>query len=72
MDFLNHLLAVIPGGNWAAAGTVAVVLEFALRLSPSAKPLSIAYCLEDGVKIVAAIFGKIGDLMEKLLPQRLK
>lgn len=72
MEFLNHVLAVIPGGDWGAAGTVAVVVEFALRMFPSQKPLSIAYMVEDGCKLVGQVFGKLGDLLEKVLPQRLK
>ena len=71
MDFLNKVLEfVLSAGGMAA--TVAVVLDFVLRLIPSEKPLSI-------LRMVAALVRKLGevclavaDLSDKVLPQKLK
>lgn len=61
-----------------ASATIAMVLEFALRLYPSQKPLSILHLIGAGLHRLAAagmklaeIAGGAGDLLDKVLPQNI-
>ena len=64
-DFImNHLMG--------AAGTVAIIMEFALRLFPTQKPASILHAISSTVHLLAGIFAGIGDFLDKILPQNLK
>jgi ERCC4-type nuclease len=59
-------------GAVAQSAMVAVVIEFVLRMIPSAKPLGIAYIIADVAKAVGGIFMKVGELLDKVLPQKIK
>ena len=72
MDVLAKILDVIQHNLLPAAGTIGVVVEMGLRLIPSQKPLSVMYVIEDVFHMVGKICGAIGDMMDKVLPQRLK
>lgn len=52
--------------------SVAVGLEFAFRMVKTEKPLSIAYLIADSFKKVGEICSKIAQLLDKVLPQRIK
>lgn len=52
--------------------TIAVVLEFAFRMIPSQKPLSILYVVAAGLKKCGELFIKVGQIMDKVLPQKIK
>lgn len=69
MEMLDKILAFIMSANGAAA-TVAVVLEFALRMLPSEKPLSIAHLIALGLKKCGAVMTAAADLMDRVLPQK--
>jgi hypothetical protein len=74
----------IPGQSWADAamkvlGSIegqatiaAIVLEFALRLWKSEKPLSILYGISGALKLAGSVLTKAGDVLGKVIPQRLK
>lgn len=66
--FLNQLSNMIPNATVLAA--FATVVEIALRLIPSQKPLSIAYAVEDTIAAVAQLLGKVGDALNHVIPQR--
>lgn len=72
MDFLNHLLAVLPDPSAPWIVSLSIGLEFLLRLVPSAKPLSILHLVGGAVRVVGSIFTKMADLLDKVLPQKLK
>lgn len=72
MEFLNHLVAVIPDGSAPWIASVAVALEFALRLIPSSKPLSVLHVVGGAVRVMGSLFVKVADLLDKILPQKLK
>lgn len=55
-----------------ASATVAVVLEFAFRLLPSQKPLSILHIAGKMARAVGEILVKVADLSDKILPQEIK
>lgn len=55
-----------------ASATIAVVLEFAFRLIPSEKPLSILHVVGKMSRAVGQILVKIADLSDKILPQHVK
>ena len=72
MEILHKILEVISGDVLAQSSIIAVVLEFIFRLIPSKKPVSIAWLIRDGIEIVAKILGSVAELLDKILPQRLK
>lgn len=55
-----------------ASATVAIVLEFVFRLFPSEKPLSVLYIVALVLRKSGEIFIKGGELLDKILPQKLK
>lgn len=78
LDILGKAMDAV-GGVEGSAAIIAVVIEAALRIIPSQKPLSIMYMIGDGVKMIGQVLSKgadlcikVGGLMDKVLPQRLK
>lgn len=69
MEILDQVLGWFAALNPVVLGTVAVVLEFALRLFPSQKPLSILQLLAKGARSVGLILTKLADVLDKVLPQ---
>lgn len=55
-----------------ASATVAIVLEFVFRLFPSEKPLSVLYVVALVLRKSGELFIKGGELLDKILPQKLK
>lgn len=71
MEFLNSVMEFLVGHEGMVA-TLAVVVEFVLRLVPSEKPKSIVYLVAGAIKSVGAILSKIGEMLDKILPQNVK
>lgn len=71
MEALNQILNHIPAVDAPILSTIAVILEFAMRLIPSQKPLSIMHLIGRAVRLVGAICMKAADMMDKVLPQKL-
>jgi hypothetical protein len=71
MELINQILAFLTTATGASA-TVAVVLELILRVVPSAKPLSLLYAAAAILKGVGSILVKAGELLDKVLPQKIK
>lgn len=55
-----------------ASATIAIVLEFAFRLFPTKKPLSVIYIIADAIKMLGQILIKASEFLDKVLPQRIK
>ena len=55
----------------ASISVISIVLEFALRLTPTAKPLSIAQGAALALHKIADICGGIANFLDKVLPQNL-
>lgn len=71
MEFLNSVLAVFDTAL-SQAGIIAVVIEFIFRLIPSEKPLGILHLVGAFAKVLGNIFLKMGELLDRVLPQVLK
>ena len=71
MEVLNSIMSFLVGHEGMVA-TLAVVVEFVLRLVPSEKPKSIIYLVAGVIKSVGAILVKIGEMLDRVLPQKLK
>lgn len=71
MEFLDKILAFLASAEGASL-TIAVVVEFVLRTIKTEKPLSVLYLAANVIKKSGEILVKISNLMDKVLPQRLK
>jgi len=54
----------------AMSVTVAIILEFILRMIPSQKPLSILHVAAKVIRSVSVITEKVADLLDRWLPQK--
>jgi len=72
MEMLAKALELIQAHVMPMAGTIAVVIEMAMRMIPSEKPMSIAHAVSEGFKMVAKVCQAIGDVLDRVLPQKLK
>jgi hypothetical protein len=71
MEFLDKVIAFF-GTLEGQSVVVAMALEFVFRLVKTEKPKSIAYFVADLCKKAGAAFGKAGEFLDKVLPQRVK
>lgn len=71
MEALDKVLALLSSAA-GATGTVAVVLEILFRFVKTEKPLSIAWLVSDGLHKVGAVIAKAAEILDKVLPQRVK
>ena len=53
-------------------GGIAIVVELLLRLVKSDRPRSIIHLVSRVMQAIAALIGRAGDLLDKVLPQKLK
>lgn len=73
MEFLQHILDWFTNlSTGGMIGTIAMIVEFLLRMIKTPKPLSLLYVVRDGMDIIAKIFGKVVELLDRILPQRTK
>lgn len=70
MDFLNHLLAVVPGPEWVKMSGIGLVVEFALHLIPSDKPMGIAHAASAAMHLVGNLCSKVASLLDAVIPQK--
>lgn len=71
MALLDQIQAFLSSALGMSA-TVALVLEFVLRMIPSQKPVSVLHVVGEVSKKVGAIFIALGGLLDKVLPQNVK
>lgn len=73
MEVLNHWIAVIGNAiNTPMLMSVGIAIEFMFRMFKTEKPKSIIYMVADGIKKSGELLTKLGSLLDKVLPQRLK
>lgn len=72
MDALFEQVMKFLSSVEGASLTVAVVIEFVFRVVPSQKPLSILYVVASGAKKLGEALIKVGQILDKVLPQKLK
>ena len=66
---LDKVLALL-GSAEGMSVTVAVVMEFVLRLIPSKKPLGLLHIAGDLIEKAGYVLVKVGQLLDKILPQK--
>ena len=69
MELIQKILEALNSVE-AQAAIIAIVLEFALRLFKSQKPLSILHAAAAILKSVGNVLSKAGEVLDKVLPQR--
>lgn len=69
---LNQIAMYVQNNLSAQVGVASIVIEMALRLVKSEKPLSIAYGIDAALKQIGSICSGIGAFLDKVLPQNLK
>lgn len=68
----DHLIGVIQSFSAGPViATIAMVLEFGLRLIPSAKPMSILLVVQEFLHGLGNLFGAISAAADKIIPQKL-
>lgn len=71
MDFnsiVDSASAFITSAGGASV-TIAIALEFVLRMFPSEKPLSIAHAIGAGAVKLGNLLVAFGNFLDKVLPQ---
>jgi hypothetical protein len=71
MEFLDKVISFV-GSIEGMTATVAVILEFVLRLFKSEKPLGILHFAAALVGKFAVLLTKIAQLSDKVLPQKIE
>jgi hypothetical protein len=72
MELLNHYLGVVNNNILPAAAGLGLALELGMRLMPTKKPMSAAYVLADALKKIGEICTKLGEMLDRVLPQKVK
>ncbi len=65
MDWVQMILASIPGGGGSLAAIIGIVIEWVLRMWPTKKPVGIFH-------FVSAVLRKIADALDAVVGQNLK
>lgn len=71
MEIINSIIEFIDNNLMASVGMISMVLEFIFRLIKSDKPKSIVWVVRDFIDGIGRALGKIAELLDKVLPQRL-
>ena len=69
MEFLDKIMVFLDSAI-VQAGIIGVVVEYIFRLFPTQKPLSIAHLIGGWVGKVGLVLVKLGDFLDKVLPQK--
>lgn len=72
MDLLDKILLALGQVDGAMIMTISVILEVVLRLVKSEKPMSVLLMIAKALEVVGKIASKIAELLNKVIPQRLK
>lgn len=68
----DQILAFLDGISGPTYVIIGGAVEFILRLFKSQKPLSILYVIAGGFKMVGNLLAKVGNFLDKVLPQKTK
>jgi predicted signal transduction protein with EAL and GGDEF domain len=71
MGIWDQIVGWIKSAEGAVV-VIATVVDFALRLIPSQKPLSVLYFIVDVIKGVEKVLEAVARFLDKVLPQRVK
>ena len=72
MELLDKILLALGQVDGAMIMTISVILEVVLRLVKSERPMSVLLMIAKALEIVGKITSKIAELLNKVIPQRLK
>jgi hypothetical protein len=73
MQFLDKIIELISSFMTGPIfATVAVVLEMFMRLIKTDKPIGFIHMIAGILNKVGSLFSKLAELLDKLLPQKLK
>ena len=73
MEFLDKIIAMFDG--WSTSSTFVVVaglVDFALRLLKTEKPIGVIHMIAGMLSRAGDVMKKASELLDKILPQRLK
>lgn len=72
MELIQKAIELTPAAQAGIIIALGGVVEVVLGLVKSEKPLRIAYMIADACNGLAVLFKKWGEILDKVLPQRLK
>jgi hypothetical protein len=72
MEALKHMIDVLNNHSAGAIATIGTIIEIAIRLIPSEKPMSIMIAASEIIHALADISGAIASAIDKIIPQKLK
>lgn len=70
--WLSHLVSQIPGGQSSLVVVLAGIVDMAFRLIKTDSPKSLIYGVANVFKLLGQGFTKLGELSDKILPQRVQ
>lgn len=68
---MDQVLAILDSAIGHSA-VIAVVVEFILRMIPTAKPMGVLHLVATFVHGAAMVLAKFAELLDKVLPQNVK
>lgn len=71
MEEIIQKIMEVLGSVEAQVGFIAIAIELILRLTKSQKPLSLLYAVAAVVKGLGGALVKLGEILDKVLPQKL-
>lgn len=72
MEFLDKVIELLSNISPVIFTVLVFIVETGLRYIKSEKPLSVVYLVAGAIKKLGVILVKIGEISDKVLPQRLK
>lgn len=70
-ELFAKIMSVLSSAEGASM-TIAIVLEFAFRMLPTKKPLSVLHLIASGAMMLGKALVKFAELADKVLPQKVK
>lgn len=71
MAILQSILDFINNNLMSSIAIIGIIVEFVLRLFPTVKPAGIFQSISSVLKILAQIFAKVAEFLDKILPQNI-
>lgn len=71
MQMLETIIQFFESNLLASVGVIATVAEFAFRLLPTKKPISIMLAVSMAFKKLAKLFDLAAAFLDKIIPQHL-
>jgi hypothetical protein len=72
MEMMKHIIDVLNNHSAGAIATIGTIIEIAIRLIPSEKPMSIMIAVSEIIHAIAEISGAVAIAVDKIIPQKLK